>query len=551
VADFETTSLKTYELVGETYVWAACLMEIDNTDNYVIENNIDDFMKHFGNESKAVYFHNLKFDGEFIISYLLQNGWSYSNKKNVKTFNTIISDTGQWYSIELIHKKFNKRYVKTIFYDSLKKIPLAVRDVAKTFNLGDSKGIIDYEKHRERNHIITDEEKDYIYHDCLIMAKALKIQFDEGLNKMTISSDSLNYYKTLIGGRKPFSYLYPTLTIDVDNDIRKAYKGGYVYLNPKYINKRLKGVSYDVNSLYPYVMRYKMLPYTRPKTFEGKYEYDYRYPLYIVKFSCYFKLKEGKLPTIQLKGNRMFCETEYIVESNDIVDLTLTNVDLELFLEHYDVSNIEWFGGYKFRGSKLLFDDYIDILNDIKTHSTGGTRYIAKMRMNSLYGKFATNPKKAVKQPYLDEYEIVRYETQEEEIGNPVYTALGAFITSYAREKTIRAAQANYDRFIYADTDSIHLVGYEEGKGIEIDSNKLGCWKNEGQFQDSLFLRPKTYIKNKEGNLYVTCAGMPETVKNDVTFDNFNYGTRFEGKLLPKRVKGGIILAPTDYTIKS
>ena len=70
----------------------------------------------------------------------------------------------------------------------------------------------------------------------------------------------------------------------------------------------------------------------------------------------------------------------------------------------------------------------------------------------------------------------------------------GAFITSYAREITIRTAQSitdysikkyGIDKFIYSDTDSIHtLLNIEELKQFcDIDSIRLGAWKIERRIQ--------------------------------------------------------------------
>lgn len=48
----------------------------------------------------------------------------------------------------------------------------------------------------------------------------------------------------------------------------------------------------------------------------------------------------------------------------------------------------------------------------------------------------------------------------------------------------------------------------------------------------------------------ITCAGMPETCHKDVTFDNFRTGSRYNGKLVPQHVPGGIILRDTQFTIE-
>ena len=61
-----------------------------------------------------------------------------------------------------------------------------------------------------------------------------------------------------------------------------------------------------INSLYPSVMYDEFLPYGDPVFFEGEYERDDYYPLYIQRISCTFKIKENKIPTIQIKNNTSF-----------------------------------------------------------------------------------------------------------------------------------------------------------------------------------------------------------------------------------------------------
>ena len=82
-------------------------------------------------------------------------------------------------------EKKNKQVVKATFNDSLKIIPFSVDAIAKSFNLPISKLSIDYNLPREKGHILTSEENEYIKNDVLIVAKALKVLFDEDLKKMT------------------------------------------------------------------------------------------------------------------------------------------------------------------------------------------------------------------------------------------------------------------------------------------------------------------------------------------------------------------------------
>ena len=561
MADFETTTDP-----NDCRVWAGCAVDIEALEVAYIGNDLDGFMDYLSNKNTVCYFHNLKFDGEFILHWLFSNGFRCDERRKDRTFSCLITDDGLFYSIEVIFRRHkSKKYEKVVFYDSLKKLPFKVAVIAKAFELKQSKGSIDYRMHRPRGYELTPEEKEYIITDCQIVAEALKIQFEQGLKKMTNASDALNGYKSIIGKTR-FESWFPVLPVELDLNIRRAYKGGFVYLNPKHKNRRgLQGITLDVNSLYPSVMYYKLLPYGYPMYFEGKPEPDEKYPLYIIHLKCCFELKPGHLPTLQLKNNRRFVETEYLTTSrvkmgkywdDDPVEMCLTSVDYELMLEHYDVEfypfdDGHYFDGFKFKGAVGMFKDYIDYWMHIKETETGAKRQLAKLMLNSLYGKFATNPNARKKIPYLDpDDNIVRYKYDDPELRDPVYTAMGCFITAYAREKTIRSAQAVYDRFIYADTDSLHLIGYDEPEGLEIHPTHLGAWKNEGCFTDSKFIRAKTYMETVDGVDKVTCAGMPDNVKEKVTYDNFASGSTFDGKLMPRRYPGGIILEDTTFTIK-
>lgn len=596
IADLETTVTP-----DDVRAWAVGAWDIDKNEKAFESNNLDDFMEWLSNKNTKCWFHNLKFDGEFLLSWLLHHGFKYSELSLDRTFNTLITDDGLFYSISVTFRRLtDRKFYKVIFYDSLKKLPFKVSVIATAFELEDRKLKIDYKAPRPIGHQLTEEESHYLMNDVKIVAQALKIQMDKGLTKMTNASDAMSSYQKILGGREAFRKWFPELPLWLDAEIRRAYKGGFTYLNPKHKNRRgLKGLTLDVNSLYPWTMYTKLLPYGYPVYFEGAYEPDEKYPLYIIHLKCRFRLKENHIPCIQLKNNRRYVETEYLTTSEDgdgidePVEMYLTSVDYELFKDHYIIEDETLINGYKFKAAHGMFKDYIDYWMHIKETTTGAMRQLAKLMLNSLYGKFATNPIGYKKVPYLDEFGIVRYEVIDSEKKaekhgvktpeprEPMYTAMGCFITAYAREKTIRSAQTVYDRFIYADTDSLHLIGYEIPEGLEIHSTHLGAWKHEGEFDDSSYIRAKTYMETMKkqkpaslknyasllthphtayifrngeiidyGHTIVTCAGMPENVKLDVTYENFKSGSVFDGKLIPKRYKGGVVLTDYTFTIK-
>ena len=222
-ADFETATW----LEDETYVWAWATCEIGNTENLKIGTEIDEFIEYCKEEKNSTwYFHNLKFDGEFIIKYLLQNGFKHVEKKEEiedKTFTTLISDMGQFYQITVYFKKTRTQTIKATFIDSLKIIPFSVADTAKAFNLEYQKLELDYNRPRRRGYILKSYEREYIKHDVLIMAKALEFMFNDNLTKMTIGSNALTDFKKILSNSK-FEHLFPELEKSVDNDLRQSYK---------------------------------------------------------------------------------------------------------------------------------------------------------------------------------------------------------------------------------------------------------------------------------------------------------------------------------------
>ena len=577
-ADFETNVDE-----NDCRVWAYAICEVDDPSNFIYGNNIDDFINWCANkkENYLVWFHNLKYDGEYIISYLLHNGYECIKDKKErrdKTFTCLISDMGQWYSIEIFFDTKNKKHInKVTIYDSLKILNFSVEQIAKDFNLPIQKLTIDYKERREIGHILTDDEINYIRNDVEIMARALQIMFQEDLTKMTIGSDALSNYKKI---NKNFNKYFPTLPFEIDKDIRRSYKGGFTYLNDIYKGQETSaGIVFDKNSMYPAKMMYEKMPFGDPIFFDGKYEEDSLYPLYVQTLSCIFELKDGMLPTIQIKNNLSFIPNEYVKSSDgDIVTLTLTNIDLDMFLEHYDVYELEYHSGWKFRAVKGLFSEYIEYWTDkkiqAKKDNNGAMYRISKLMLNSLYGKYGLNPIVRSKFPYLDDDGVVKYGMYESEIRDSIYLPIATFITSYARRDIVESSQKirdysmkkyGKDLYVYSDTDSIHCLLDEEKdiddlkEILEIDDYKLGAWKLESKFKKGKYLRQKCYIElDYNEKLNVTVAGLPKKIGDLITFDNFKVGFTTENidtnddrkKLTYKHVKGGVLLVETDFTIK-
>lgn len=592
-ADFETTTDE-----DDCRVWAYAVCNIDDSTDFKYGETFEQFIDFCADRKNnyTLYFHNLKFDGAFIISWLLHNGFEYiSDKKDRRdnTFTTLITDMGQFYAIEIYFEVKKSRVNKVKILDSLKIFPnFSVERVAEGFDLPIRKLEIDYKEKRPIGHKLTSQEVDYIRNDVEIMARALHIMFEQGLNKMTIAGDAFSSYKQFVPG---FRKRFPVLPKIVDEDIRLSYRGGFTYVNEIYKEKPVgKGICIDKNSMYPSKMVQQPLPYGKPVYFEGKYKLDPSMPLFIQSLTCKFELKKGKIPNIQLKNNLSFIPNEYLSSSNnELVTLSLCSPDYELFRENYYITDITYHGGWKFKECKGMFDDYINYWMDqkIKAGKEGNQpmRQIAKLMLNSLYGRFGLSISARQKYPYLDHEGIVRYGLLPEEQREPVYIPVACFITSYGRVDTIRTSQKirdyslkkyGRDAYLYSDTDSIHCMLNDEDlealkDEIFIDDYALGAWAKESDFDRALFIRQKCYIEEENGKLNVTVAGLPKYLAPLITFENFKKGFSTEGltlaqmldlaskngasleeinkihhKLTYKYVKGGVILADTDFTIK-
>lgn len=597
MADTETTT------EVPTKVWAYAICEIGHEDDLTYGDTIDGLMDFFKSNPAIYYFHNLAFDGEFIVYWLLSHGWKYDENGGERTFKALISDANKWYSIDICWEIRGRRKIKTTIYDSWKKLPFSVKALAEAFKTKEKKLTLDYHEAWKDPEWQKDKAVvDYISDDVKIVSESLDFTLSEGLDKMTIGSDAFNDFKNMFG-KSRFEHTFPKLSYELDTALRNAYKGGFTWANPKFKGKTIDGgMVYDVNSLYPATMANKPLPYGQPLPFKGKYEEDKGYPLYVQHLRCFFELKEGYIPTIQIKHS-YFRDSDYLTSSDgELVDLYLPNPDLELFFEHYNVISPEYIDGWKFASQKGMFNNYINKWMAVKQqYKDGPKRQQAKLMLNNLYGKFATNPDVTGKKPYIGKDGAVHLEVKDKELRDPVYIPIGIFCTSWARHTTITTAQAVYDRILYCDTDSIHIAGTEIPKVIDhlIDPKRLGFWKHESTFGRGKFLRAKTYIEDIDcsqnrvkagdyvsyplgtdqtlkvkavdykfsGNImledgtilpanevyhyHIRCAGMQDAIRRKITWKDFEIGFQAHGNLRPKHVPGGIVLVDRPFKIRA
>lgn len=557
-ADFETTTTEPVKV----WCWTICNVNATQLDDVYIGNDLDTFMHRLNKtaykQSIIVYFYNLKFDGAFIIYWLYENGFKLDIKnfypKEKYSFTTLISDVGIIYQIKI---RFNYKVItiNCCYRLYLSKLSKAGID----FECNWKKTKIDYDNHNIDKEM-SEEEKEYAKIDVLIQAELVRKYYNQFSDvALTIGGQALKEYKRLTPTHQNEMV---KLNKKVDNFIRHSYQGGICYVNPKHKNKIIKcknGAVYDYNSMYPSMMygssknRY---PIGKPKFFIGSKDFEKiknKY-LYIVRFFCRFEIKKNKLPCVSIGGGYFKLDKWCTTSEGHNVELYLCSVDYENFIENYNVKDLKIFDGYYFPHDKIgIADNYINHYYEMKKNNKGTKKTFAKFMLNSLTGKFGSRIEVKTKilkyeknKPLYNEYKI------EEKKG--VYLPYVIFITAYARKTLCEAVNANYNNFIYCDTDSIHLT---DDSNIKLNiGNELLQWKKENDIIKCKYMRPKCYIdKINEKDYIIKIAGFPEenrvNYNSDKNFEVYKVGATFKNvKLIPKLVVGGVLLKPTDFTIK-
>ena len=585
-----------------------------------------------------IYYHNLGFDGTFWLCYLLGKlklKQAYEDLSTMDEFKVkwipnedmpdgsikySISNMGKYYSITCFVKG---HYIE--FRDSLKLLPFSVAEIGKAFKTKHQKLEMEYEGFRYPNCYISDEEKEYIKNDVYVIKEALEFMFEQKHDSMTIGTCCMKEFKRTYD-KWTYEEMFPDLKAieldadkfgskDVDEYIRRSYRGGWCYVVKGCENRIFKkGCVCDVNSLYPSVMHSSSgnaYPIGHPMFWKGNFihpEALRENMYYFVRVKTRFKLKKGMLPFIQIKNSGMYKSNEYLETSDFKINgkyykgyidkdgnkvdarptLTLTMTDYTLFRKHYDVKDFEILDGCYFESRVGIFDDYINPWRDLKMKSTGAMRQLAKLFLNNLYGKMATNSCSSFKVVNIIDGKI-DYDLVIEFEKKTGYIACGSAITSYAKNFTITNAQNNFTgsinpKFVYADTDSIHcMCSREELVDVRIHPTDFNAWKCESYFDEAIYVRQKTYIEHIthkdevpcEPHYDIKCAGMgkrckelmnislsggkvpadadekeKEFLQTKRTLKDFKVGLKVPSNLKPHRIEGGILLEKFDYVMR-
>lgn len=304
---------------------------------------------------------------------------------------------------------------------------------------------------------------------------------------------------------------------------RSAYYGGRTECFNIGVQTGGPFVCYDINSLYPYVMRNKLFP-VKPIDYESSISIN-ALSKRLMTYGCIAHVvikTETPCYPVRIKGKVVFPIGEF--------DTYLCTDGLKDAIRRDDLREVRKIVTYQMAD---IFSDYIDYFYAIRQEAkrTGNKimdKY-AKMFMNSLYGKFgqqvpySISKTDAPKGEYSRE-EIVDAETRHHWI---VTRILGKEIVEYGKHKTnttimaIPAHVTEYARFIlwsiiedigrerviYCDTDSIWIRKSDAARvKWPISQDALGSLKVEQETERFEVYCPKDYVTDTS----VKIKGIPK-----------------------------------------
>lgn len=579
-SDFETNPPKD----GKVNVWLWSIVrssDLAHICGETIEEWYDEIMKLSG----IVAFHNLKFDGQFIMDYLIRNGIPFDAKHTIIDASTHIP-----YRIALKEDLF--------IQDTMRVHAGSLEKMAKSYGLEGKSEKADFSIFHEYGQA-TDKEIKYVIQDSTIVAQVLAIDcnVNNGYIPLTGAGFAKREYVNWLKksglvitngmgkgkGSKPDELLEQLFPHKIENletgtdwqDLsRMSYMGGLCLVKAGMEGKiNGKTYVYDVNSAYPYQMTKPMPIGEGEPTDEID---DDCFGVYWVR--CSFnhvnscpiihqaRVYPHHIPPIQNMSEQLFSlygKSDYVQSFSGY--LVLTSIEIDYLTDYADLIIEEVLVGYKFRMTDKVFAPYIQRIykerQEIKRTEPVRAEFL-KLMMNSLYGKFGSGEKYGCEFE-IDVNDLYHERVNKGEVDYPwAYTPIATAITGYERVYIATIISENWDGFVYTDTDSIHLNKPHKEGTMWIDQKELGALKCESISDRSKYIRPKCYVHENEreydnlGNetkcnpISVKCGGMPSNIKATIkSMDELFIGAKFEGKLMPVKYHGGVYLQPTTYKL--
>lgn len=492
VADCETDPFDGVTIV-EPFIWGYY-----DGDNYEEFRSTEAFMEFIYTLPETIlYAHNGgKFDWMFILDY-------------IDEFDKVMIINGRLARFKIGDVEFR---------DSMNILPVSLKKMQKDD--------FDYNKmHRDVREQFMDEIKRYLYHDCIYLHQYINLFIETYGLHLTQAGAAMKVWQEQFNGEAPNDrdgVIY--------NRFKQFYYGGRC--EAFYDGKFNFPVSvFDINSAYPYAMLSEHPISLSYSTVTGKEFMDSGNSILGHNFLSIKCLSRGALPFRATNGSLIFPD------------------DLEI--RRYDITGWEYLAAIETNAINCVeiievhvFDETVNFIpyikhfyelrQNAKANGDNANDLFAKILMNSLYGKFGSNPDNYQSFMIVDgglfnddgslddiDDELKRGQDMHvpgrgrwyfggqigsrflaqqpivEEAKRWYNVATAASITGYVRAM-IQRARSQCEGVLYCDTDSL-IVKKENGLNI---GNELGQWKHEGDFKRGAIAGKKMYALEYSDKYY-------------------------------------------------
>lgn len=462
----------------------------------------------------TIFAHNMDFD------YKIINAFRYLIKyKQYKSEKFYIE--GHTFIVE-----FSKNIKTILFLDTMNYVPLSLKKIGESLKI--PKLEIDFNK------CSTEELKEYCKNDVKIIFEFVKLLLnflsENDLSKLkpTIGSLALNIFRHRFYSEKN-NPIYCHKWIEAEKIERDSYRGGICDCFK--IVKDFKEQLYklDINSMYPYIMKTKMMPT------KLIYYGDYKHISEIfLKQELIKKLMSKNKHIIAHVKIKLPVEYSYILVKGKInkekkslfvsgeFETVLTTPELLFVYEYGKILNCYRLAIYD---KSYIFNEFVDFFydkrNEFKKDGNEAYSLFCKLILNSLYGKFGqTKIDRTLINDNADTNKVDKIvaiidgkRNNIEQFGKYVYlldkssencydtfVAIPSFVTAYARMYLVDLIlKAKRENVFYVDTDCliVNEIGYSN-LSDSINEYELGKLKIEGISNDTTIYRPKFYYFNNE-----------------------------------------------------
>lgn len=478
------------------------------------------------------------FGGKFDFSFALKEYFFMSDKYHigtiiprgsgmlcfeVSTF-TIEDEIPGWCNSDrdILGKRADGKYIikdRTItFRDSSAMMPFSLGSLTENFGVEHKKKEIDYDAITK----VDDELLEYLEYDCWGLYEVIATYFRWEMIKeagpaMTVASQALRVFRTFMRDE------IPSLQPNIDEFVRSSYFGGRTEIFKPFfqqVNETSLLKSYDVNSLYPAVMRdfdfpggFKFETQFYLENQMGFYDVEVTVPdMYVPPLGMRYAGMENRLifPTGTFRGVWSTLDLNYAMS----VGCTINKV----------------YKGMIFHNIGPIFRNYVNHLYDMRKRSEKGSvnDILCKLLMNSTYGRFGLNLTR--EQLVIDQGQvglepvmdvpldlegkrIIRIAKHEVVLDNSFSNvAIAAWVTSAARVWMHKLIMEAPNDMYYMDTDSLKTTHTYPRNDAD-----LGKLKLEYKSKLACYILPKTYLEDTLSPIFKVfdSSGKPKKMRDE------------------------------------